>query len=235
MSTMKSKQSGVGVLKILIIEDDAKTADFIEKGFQEAGFQTCHCANGEEGLSRAMSEPFDAAVVDIMLPKLDGFSVIEKIREAEISLPIIVLSARDSVESKIAGLEKGGDDSLAKPFSLSELIARVNALLRRANAAAPPTVLEFEDLRVDLLTRKVTRGGEKIDLPPLEYLLLEYLMRNRGHVVSRTTIMKHVWEYHFDTQTNIVESRVCRLRDKIDKPFQRKLIHTVRGFGYVLE
>ncbi len=235
MSTMKSKQSGVGVLKILIIEDDAKTADFIEKGFQEAGFQTCHCANGEEGLSRAMSEPFDAAVVDIMLPKLDGFSVIEKIREAEISLPIIVLSARDSVESKIAGLEKGGDDYLAKPFSLSELIARVNALLRRANAAAPPTVLEFEDLRVDLLTRKVTRGGEKIDLPPLEYLLLEYLMRNRGHVVSRTTIMKHVWEYHFDTQTNIVESRVCRLRDKIDKPFQRKLIHTVRGFGYVLE
>lgn len=235
MSTMKSKQSGVGVLKILIIEDDAKTADFIEKGFQEAGFQTCHCANGEEGLSRAMSEPFDAAVVDIMLPKLDGFSVIEKIREAEISLPIIVLSARDSVESKIAGLEKGGDDYLAKPFSLSELIARENALLRRANAAAPPTVLEFEDLRVDLLTRKVTRGGEKIDLPPLEYLLLEYLMRNRGHVVSRTTIMKHVWEYHFDTQTNIVESRVCRLRDKIDKPFQRKLIHTVRGFGYVLE
>ncbi len=235
MSTMKSKQSGVGVLKILIIEDDAKTADFIEKGFQEAGFQTCHCANGEEGLSRAMSEPFDAAVVDIMLPKLDGFSVIEKIREAEISLPIIVLSARDSVESKIAGLEKGGDDYLAKPFSLSELIARVNALLRRANAAVPPTVLEFEDLRVDLLTRKVTRGGEKIDLPPLEYLLLEYLMRNRGHVVSRTTIMKHVWEYHFDTQTNIVESRVCRLRDKIDKPFQRKLIHTVRGFGYVLE
>lgn len=235
MSTMKSKQSGVGVLKILIIEDDAKTADFIEKGFQEAGFQTCHCVNGEEGLSRAMSEPFDAAVVDIMLPKLDGFSVIEKIREAEISLPIIVLSARDSVESKIAGLEKGGDDYLAKPFSLSELIARVNALLRRANAAAPPTVLEFEDLRVDLLTRKVTRGGEKIDLPPLEYLLLEYLMRNRGHVVSRTTIMKHVWEYHFDTQTNIVESRVCRLRDKIDKPFQRKLIHTVRGFGYVLE
>lgn len=235
MSTMKSKQSGVGVLKILIIEDDAKTADFIEKGFQEAGFQTCHCANGEEGLSRAMSEPFDAAVVDIMLPKLDGFSVIEKIREVEISLPIIVLSARDSVESKIAGLEKGGDDYLAKPFSLSELIARVNALLRRANAAVPPTVLEFEDLRVDLLTRKVTRGGEKIDLPPLEYLLLEYLMRNRGHVVSRTTIMKHVWEYHFDTQTNIVESRVCRLRDKIDKPFQRKLIHTVRGFGYVLE
>ena len=235
MSTMKSNQSGVGGLKILIIEDDAKTADFIEKGFQEAGFQTCHCVNGEEGLSRAMSEPFDAAVVDIMLPKLDGFSVIEKIREAEISLPIIVLSARDSVESKSAGLEKGGDDYLAKPFSLSELIARVNALLRRANAAAPPTVLEFEDLRVDLLTRKVTRGGEKIDLPPLEYLLLEYLMRNRGHVVSRTTIMKHVWEYHFDTQTNIVESRVCRLRDKIDKPFQRKLIHTVRGFGYVLE
>ena len=179
-------------------------------------------------------QPFDVAVVDIMLPKLDGFSVIERIREAKVSLPIIVLSARDSVESKIAGLEKGCDDYLAKPFSLSELIARVHALLRRVNTP-PPTVLEFEDLRIDLLTRKVTRAGEKIDLPPLEYLLLEYLMRNRGHVVSRMTIMKHVWEYHFDTQTNIVESRVCRLRDKIDKPFQRKLIHTVRGFGYVLE
>ena len=184
--------------------------------------------------ARALSEPFDVAVVDIMLPKLDGFSVIERIREAKVSLPIIVLSARDSVESKIAGLEKGCDDYLAKPFSLSELIARVHALLRRVNTP-PPTVLEFEDLRIDLLTRKVTRAGVKIDLPPLEYLLLEYLMRNRGHVVSRMTIMKHVWEYHFDTQTNIVESRVCRLRDKIDKPFQRKLIHTVRGFGYVLE
>ena len=225
---------GECVLRILIVEDDAKTADFIEKGFQEAEFETCRCSNGEEGLARALSEPFDVAVVDIMLPKLDGFSVIERIREAKVSLPIIVLSARDSVESKIAGLEKGCDDYLAKPFSLSELIARVHALLRRVNTP-PPTGLEFEDLRIDLLTRNVTRAGEKIDLPPLESLLLEYLMRNRGHVVSRMTIMKHVWEYHFDTQTNIVESRVCRLRDKIDKPFQRKLIHTVRGFGYVLE
>ena len=222
-------------MRILIVEDDAKTADFIVKGFQEAGFQTYRCSDGADGLSKALAESFDAAVVDIMLPKLDGFSLIEKIREAKISLPIIVLSAKDSVESKIAGLEKGGDDYLSKPFSLSELIARVNALLRRANATAPATVLEVEDLRVDLLTRKVTRAGEKIDLPPLEYLLLEYLMRNKGRVVSRMTIMEHVWEYHFDTQTNIVESRVCRLRDKIDKPFQRKLIHTVRGFGYVLE
>lgn len=222
-------------MRILIIEDDKKTADFIVKGFQEAGFQTCHCSNGLDGLFKAKTEPFDVAVIDVMLPKLDGFTVIEEIRAAKITMPVIVLSAKDSVESKIAGLEKGGDDYLSKPFSLSELIARVQALLRRASAASSPTVLEVEDLRLDLLSRKVTRGGEKIDLPPLEYLLLEYLMRNKGRVVSKMTIMEHVWEYNFDTQTNIVESRVCRLRDKIDKPFKRKLIRTVRGFGYVLE
>ena len=201
-------------MRILIIEDDAKTADFVVRGFQKAGFQTCHCADGSAGLDKAKSEPFDAAVIDIMLPKMD---------------------AKDSVESKIKGLEKGGDDYLAKPFSLSELIARVQALLRRASAIAEPGVLTVEDLKVDVLSRKVTRAGQRIDLPPLEYQLLEYLVRNKGRVISKTTIIEHVWEYNFDTHTNIVESRVCRLREKIDKDFARKLIRTVRGFGYVLE
>ena len=149
-------------MRILIIEDDAKTADFVVRGFQKAGFQTCHCADGSAGLDKAKSEPFDAAVIDIMLPKMDGFTVIDKIRAAKINLPIIVLSAKDSVESKIKGLEKGGDDYLAKPFSLSELIARVQALLRRASAIAEPGVLTVEDLKVDVLSRKVTRAGQRI-------------------------------------------------------------------------
>ena len=221
-------------MRILIVEDDAKTADFVGKGLRQAGFQTCYCADGISGLERATKETFDAAVIDIMLPGLDGFSVIDGIRAAKLNLPIIVLSAKDSVESKIKGLEKGGDDYLAKPFSLSELIARIQALLRRAAAIAEPGVLIVEDLRLELLTRKVSRAGQRIDLPPLEYQLLEYLMRNKGRVISKTTIIEHVWEYNFDTQTNIVESRVCRLREKIDKDFDRKLIRTVRGFGYVL-
>ena len=223
-------------MRILIIEDDAKTAAFIAKGLQEAGFRTAHAADGVDGLFKAKTEPFDAAVVDIMLPKLDGLSVIEEIRTAGVKLPIIVLSARDSVASKVAGLEKGGDDSLAKPFSFSELLARIQALLRRSNSAGgEPTLLTVGDLKLDLLRRKVERAGVDIDLQPLEFQLLEYLMRNHGRVVSKTTILEHVWEYNFDTQTNIVEAAIFRLRDKIDKDFEPKMIRTVRGFGYVLE
>ena len=226
---------GANAMKILLIEDDAKTADFVIRGFRQAGFQTSHAADGLTGLAMAQSEPFDAAVIDVMLPELDGFTVIEKLRAAGLQLPVVVLSARDSVESKIMGLAKGGDDYLAKPFSLAELIARVQAQVRRATSVAEPLQLTVEDLTFDLISRKVVRNGERIDLQPLEYQLLEYLMRNKGRVVSRSTIMEHVWGYNFDTRTNIVESRVCRLREKIDKPFERKLIHTVRGFGYVLE
>ncbi len=222
-------------MRILIIEDDMKTASFVEKAFQQAGFRTCHVADGEDGLAKATTEPFDVAVIDIMLPKLDGFGVIEGIRKAGLKFPIIVLSARDSVESKIRGLEKGGDDYLAKPFSVSELVARVQALIRRATSAAETTMLIIEDLTLDIPSRRVYRGGVRIELQPLEFQLLEYLMRNKGRVVSKTTIMEHVWDYDFDTQTNIVESRVCRLRDKIDKAFDHKLIKTVRGFGYVIE
>ena len=222
-------------MRILIVEDDAKTSKYIAQGLQQAGFRTCHAADGLDGLFKAKTEPFDLAVVDIMMPKLDGFSLIEEIRAAGLKLPIIVLSAKDSVENKVKGLEKGSDDYLAKPFSFAELLARVQALLRRANSVAEPTSLVYQDITLDLLRRKVARGGEEIPLQPLELQLLEYLMRNHGRVVSKTTILEHVWEYNFDTQSNIVEAGIFRLREKIDKPFEKKLIHTVRGFGYVLE
>lgn len=222
-------------MRILIIEDDRQTADFVIEGFQQAGFRTEHAGNGLDGLIKIKTEPFDVVLVDIMLPKLDGFTVIDEIRAAGFTMPIMVLSAKNSVDSKIKGLEKGGDDYLTKPFSLAELIVRVQTLLRRSTISAEPTELRVADLTLNLKTRKVARGGEVIELQPLEFTLLEYLMRNTGRVVSKTTIMEHVWEYHFDTQTNIVESRVCRLREKIDKAFEHKLIKTVRGFGYVLE
>lgn len=222
-------------MRILVIEDDNQTAEFVIQGFQQAGFRTDRAANGLDGLFKVKTEPYDVVLVDIMLPKLDGYQVIEEIRSAGFTMPIMVLSAKNSVENKIRGLEKGGDDYLAKPFSLAELLVRVQTLLRRANASSEPTLLQVADLSLNIVTRKVTRDGQKIDLQPLEYILLEYLMRNTGRVVSKTTIMEHVWEYHFDTQSNVVEARVCRLREKIDKSFERKLIHTVRGFGYVLE
>ena len=222
-------------MKILLVEDDDKTARFVERAFADVGYVVVRAADGLEGLHAVQRESFDAAIVDVMLPKLNGLSLIEQLRSRGQHLPIIVLSARDSVESKIKGLEVGGDDYLAKPFSVTELIARVQALLRRASREAEATTLTVEDLVMDLKTRKVFRGGERILLQPLEFQLLEYLVRNRGRVVSKTGIMEHVWEYDFDPGTNVVESRVCRLREKIDKGFERKLIRTVRGFGYVLD
>lgn len=222
-------------MKILIIEDDKATAEFVAKGLQDAGYQTGHAEDGVRGLEMAKSGTFDLAVVDIMLPGLDGFAVIRRIREAGVEMPLLVLSAKDSVESKISGLDCGGDDYLAKPFSFGELLARIQALLRRAARAAEPTRLTVGDLTMDLLRREVRRAGEVLDLQPLEFQLLEYLMRNHGRVVTRTTILEHVWKYNFDTQTNIVEAAVFRLREKIDKPFEKKMLRTVRGFGYVLE
>ena len=222
-------------MRILLIEDDLKLASFILKGFKEAGFAVDHCADGEDGLHMALSEPYDAAIVDIMLPKLDGFSLIDELRRRKNTTPVIILSAKRSVDDRIKGLQTGGDDYLVKPFSFAELLARVQALIRRASGAAEPNTLVVGDLSMDLLTRKVIRGGKKIDLPPLEFSLLEYLMRNAGNVVSKTMIMEHVWDYNFDPQTNVVEVRICKLRDKIDDDFEKKLIHTVYGAGYVLE
>lgn len=222
-------------MRVLLVEDDDSTADVVVQGFTKAGFEIVREANGQAGLDRARKEPFDAGIIDIMLPKLDGISLIKQLRAGKISFPVIVLSARGSVESRITGLEAGGDDYLPKPFSLGELIARVRALLRRGSEISDVSSLAVEDLSMDLVNHTVTRGGAQIPLQKLEYQLLEYLMRNTGIVVSRDTIMEHVWNYDFDTGTNIVDARVCRLRDKIDKPFERKLIKTIRGFGYVLE
>ena len=221
-------------MNILIIEDDVATAEFVVGAFKQVGYTTTHVADGETGLAAALHGPYDAAVVDIMLPKLDGLEIIRRLREAGRGLPVIVLSARGSVDAKIRGLEAGGDDYLAKPFSVAELVAHVQALLRRASRAEETTVLKVDDLVMDLVTHRVTRAGEPIDLQPLEYQLLEYLMRNKGRVVSRNTILDRVWNYSFDPHTNVVESRVYHLREKIDRQSSRKLLRTVRGFGYVL-
>ena len=221
-------------MRILLIEDDEKIASFIIKGLKAAGFAVDHAADGHTGLNLAATEPYDAAIVDIMLPKMDGLTLIKALREERINTPIIILSAKDSIDDRVRGLHTGGDDYLTKPFAFSELLARVQALLRRNSGAAEPTRLSFADLSIDLLTRDVRRGDQRIDLQPREFALLEYLMRNVGKVVSKTMIMEHVWDYHFDPQTNVVEARICRLRDKIEKGFDEKLIHTVRGVGYVL-
>jgi two-component system OmpR family response regulator len=222
-------------MRILIIEDDARTSEFIESGLKQSGYRTECVFNGRDGWLKASTETYDLAIVDVMLPELDGISLVKKIRGARIAFPIIILSAKASESNKILGLESGADDYLAKPFSLAELIARVNAQIRRASAVTEPTELVVEDLRVNLITRKVFRGDDPIVLQPLEFQLLEYLMRNKGRVVSKSTIIQHVWDYNFDTHTNIVESRMSRLRDKVDNPYERKLIATVRGFGYRME
>jgi len=222
-------------MKLLIIEDDRIIADFIIRGMKEAGYSIEHAGDGESGLAHAVSGNFDLAIIDVMLPRLDGLSVISKIRERKINLPVIILSAKRSVDERVSGLRTGGDDYLTKPFSFSELLARVEALLRRANHVTEPSTLSVKDLELDLLSRSVTRAGNKIDLQPKEFALLEYLVRNKGRVVSKTMIMERVWDYNFDPGTNIVEARICKLRDKIDKGFQDHLIHTVRGLGYVIK
>jgi two-component system, OmpR family, response regulator len=221
-------------MRLLLVEDDLKIASFINKGFKAAGFAVDHALDGHDGLHLALTEPYDAAVIDIMLPKLDGLSMIETMRREGIRLPVIILSAKGSVDDRVRGLQRGSDDYLTKPFAFSELLARVQALMRRAGGSSEPTRLTAGDLSMNLVSREVVRAGNKIDLQPLEFSLLEYLMRNKGKVVSKTMIMEHVWDYHFDPQTNVVEARICRLRDKIDKDFSGKLIHTVRGVGYVI-
>src|SRR6185295_13261056 len=190
--------------------------------------------DGETGLELALSEPYDVAIVDLMLPQRDGLSLIEELRRRGTTIPVLILSARRSVDDRVRGLQAGGDDYLTKPFAFAELLARVQALVRRASRAPEPTTLVVGDLSLDLLTRKVTRAGVSIDLRPREFALLEYLMRNPGKVVSKTMILSHVWEYNFDPQTNIVDVLVSRLRDKIDRPFETKLLRTVRGVGYVV-
>ena len=222
-------------MRILLVEDDDKIASFIIKGLKAEGFAVDHAGNGEDGLHLALTEPYDATIIDLMLPKLDGLSIIDRMRRGKIKTPVIILSARGSVDDRVKGLQTGGDDYLTKPFAFSELLARVQALIRRSSDISEPTKLTAADITINLITREVVRAGQAIDLQPLEFSLLEYLMRNAGRVVSKTMIMEHVWDYYFDPQTNVVESRIYKLREKIDKGFEKKLIHTVRGVGYVLK
>jgi len=222
-------------MKILLIEDDKKTAQFIIKGLNQEGFVVDHADNGLDGLMLAVGETHDAAIIDIMLPKMDGLTAIEEIRSRKINFPVIILSARRSVDDRVKGLQKGGDDYLVKPFAFSELLARLQALIRRSNVSQNRNAFTVGNLKVDILKRRVFLGDDEVVLQPKEYALLEYLIRNAGHIVSKTMIMEHVWDYNFDPQTNVVEARICRLREKIEPENSNKLIHTVRGMGYVLE
>lgn len=222
-------------MRILVVEDDSKIAEFIQKGLKSSGFIIDHAVTGTQGLEMAFEQVYDTMVVDIMLPELDGISLIKKIREKKNNTPVIILSARDRVNDRVNGLQAGADDYLTKPFAFSELLARIQALIRRAGNVTDPVNLLYEDLSLDILKRQVRRSDQTIELQPLEFSLLEYLMRNQERVVSKIMIMEHVWDYNFDPMTNVVEARICRLRDKIDKNFEPKLIHTVRGAGYVLK
>jgi len=219
-------------MRILVVEDDKKIASFVVKGLKQSGFAVDHCGDGEEALILGETTTYDAAVVDIMLPKLDGLSFVQRLRAKKIRVPVIILSARATVDDRVKGLQAGGDDYLTKPFAFSELLARIQALIRRSSHVAEPTTLTVGDLTLDLLTRDVLRGSDKIELQPREFALLEYLMRNSSRTVTKTMIMEHVWDYSFDPQTNVVDVLVHRLRAKIDPDKTR--LHTIRGVGYVL-
>jgi len=222
-------------MRILIVEDDEMVSSFVAKGLREAGYAVDCVGNGEDGLHLLRTEPYDAAVVDIMLPKLDGLAMVASLRHEGRNAPVIFLTAKRSVRDRVKGLQTGADDYLVKPFSFSELLARVQALIRRTNGGEEPTRLRVGDLELDLLKHTAKRARRLIDLRPREFSLLEYLMRNAGNVVSKTMIMEHVWDYAFDPQTNVVEASICRLRSKINDGFEKDLIKTLRGVGYVLE
>jgi two-component system OmpR family response regulator len=220
-------------VKILLVEDDRQTADYIAKGLREHGHVVDHAPNGRDGLFLAAGERYDVMIVDRMLPAMDGLSLIKTVRATGVKTPVLFLTTMGGVEERVAGFEAGGDDYLVKPFAFAELLARVGALARR-----PPMVettsLRVGDLEVDLLTRTVTRASQRIDLHAQEFKILEYLMRHAGQIVTRTMLLEKVWDFHFDPKTNIVETHISRLRSKIDKGFDKPLVHTVRGAGYVI-
>ena len=222
-------------MKVLLVEDDQDIASFVIKGLNEAGFAVDHETAGQEGLDMALGESYAAIIVDIMLPGLDGLSLIRELRKKDAKVPVIILSAKRSVEDKVKGLMTGSDDYLTKPFAFAELLARVQAAIRRSSQTEDPVNLKTGDLSLNLVTREVKRGDVAIDLQPREFALLEYLMRNEGRILTRTMILQHIWDYHFDPQTNVVDVLMCRLRNKVDKDFDEKLIHTMRGVGYVLK
>ena len=221
-------------MKILLIEDDAEMARYVAKGLREQGHVVDHAANGRDGVFLAGSEPYDVMIVDRRLPGVDGLSLVRAVRAAGVKTPVLFLTTMTGIDDRVAGLEGGGDDYLVKPFAFSELIARVNALGRRPPLAERETLLMVADLQLDLVKRSVSRAGRRIDLQPREFRLLEYLMRHAGQIVTRTMLLENVWEFHFDPQTNIVETHISRLRAKIDRGFANELIHTMRGAGYSL-
>ncbi len=221
-------------MKILIVEDEQKTGDYLKQGLSEAGFVADLARDGVDGLHLALTDDYDLMVLDVMLPRLDGWQVLREIRQKGKRLPVLFLTARDQVEDRVKGLEFGADDYLVKPFAFSELLARVRALLRRGRTNEPE-LLQVADLELDLLRRRVTRGGKRIDLTAKEFALLELLLRRQGEVLPRSLIASQVWDMNFDSDTNVIEVAVRRLRAKIDDDFEPKLIRTVRGMGYVLE
>ena len=222
-------------MRVLVVEDDPKISSFVGKGLREAGFAVDEVGDGEEGLHLGLDNDYDAAIVDIMMPKLDGYAMIERWRARGVHTPVIILSAKRSVDDRIRGLQTGGDDYITKPFSFAVLLARVQALIRRSSKVIETSELKIADLTLDLISRAARRDKIKIELQAREFALLEYLMRNAGRVVSKTMILEHVWDYNFDPQTNVVDVLVCRLRNKVDRDFDTKLIHTLRGQGYVLK
>ena len=220
-------------MRVLVVEDDAKIASFVVRGLKQAGYAVDHAPDGETGLALAESTDYDAAIVDIMLPKLDGLSLIRRLRAARRPIPVLILSAKSSVDARVRGLQSGGDDYLTKPFALAELVARVNAIARRSDSREP-TSLRAGDLEMDLIRRTVHREGKLVDLQPQEFKLLEYMLRNAGRVVTRSMLLENVWELNFDPRTNIVETHMSRLRGKVDRGHEAELIHTIRGTGYIL-
>ena len=222
-------------MRLLVVEDDPKLASFIVKGFKQSGFAVDHYANGSEALTYALHEPYAAAVIDIMLPGLDGLSLVQELRKNKVMTPVLILSAKATVDDRVKGLRSGGDDYLTKPFAFDELLARIQAQVRRGSHTPEPTSLTIGDLSLDLLSRKITRAGKPVELQAREFALLEYFMRNAGRVVTKTMILTHIWDYAFDPQTNVVDVLVCRVRNKINKGFDKKLIKTLRGMGYVLD
>ena len=223
----------VGPVKILLIEDDRQTADYLTKGLREHGHVVDKADNGRDGLYLATGETYDVMIVDRNLPQMDGLSLVKAVRTSGVKAPVLFLTTMGGVDDRVAGLEAGADDYLTKPFAFAELLARVGALARRPPIMAT-TALRAGDLEIDLLTRTVTRGGKRIELLAQEFKILEYLMRHAGEIVTRTMLLEKVWDFHFDPKTNIVETHISRLRSKIDKGFDKQLLHTVRGAGYVI-
>jgi two-component system, OmpR family, response regulator len=222
-------------LRILVVEDDDKIASFLAKGLKQSGFSVDTASDGEEALSLCRSVNYDSVVLDIMLPKLDGLSVLRTIRREKKLVPVLLLSAKASVDNRVTGLQAGADDYLTKPFAFSELLARLQALIRRATHVAEPTTLAVGDLSMNLLTREVLRAGQKIDLQSREFALLELLLRHPGRPITKTMILEHIWDYSFDPQTNVVDVLAHRLRSKLEKGFPSKIVHTIRGVGYVIK